>query len=115
MKTVYSGHYLRQDNFTYQLPRLFLLFLLILKPCNFNLYFSLGELTSAIKCVQAAIKEHEDDIEEPSAAASDIVKIRESIVGKINTIISQIYRTKVAGQAGLYIDNILADNGYISD
>ena len=72
-------------------------------------------MTSAIKHVRAAIDEHEDDIEEPSAAASDDVKIRESIVGKINAIISQIYRTKVAGQAGSYIDNILADYGYISD
>ena len=72
-------------------------------------------MTSAIKCGQAVIEEHETDIEEPSAAASDDVIIRESIVRKINTIISQIYRTKVAGQAGLYIDNILADYGYISD
>ena len=72
-------------------------------------------MAHTIKQVKAAIKEHETDIEEPSAAASDDVKIRESIVGKINAIISQIYRTKVAGQAGLYIDNILADYGYISD
>ena len=71
-------------------------------------------MTSVIKNVKAAIKGHEADTDEPSAAVSD-VKIRESIVGKINTIISQIYRTKVAGQAGSYIDNILADYGYISD
>ena len=71
-------------------------------------------MAHTIKQVKAAIEEHETDIEEPSAAASD-VKIRESIVGKINAIISQIYCTKVAGQAGLYIDNILADYGYISD
>lgn len=87
--------------------------------CSFSdllprlILFILGELTRTISEVKAAIQSHEEGSARASSATDS--ELNESLVGKINNIISQIYQTKVAGQAGVYIDNILADYGYISD